>query len=398
MTSIKVKFRSSPSAASGLIFYQITSRRATRLINTGYRVYADEWDERNSALKIRRRSVRMAEQQQIREKICRDVERLYRIVRKLDERGTSYGADDVVREYERMTAECSLFGYMHRIIEGKQRSNHRGTAATYLSALKSFRSFRNGADVMLDSITAELMEEYQAWLLARELLPNTTSFYARILRAVYNRAVDDDITEDRKPFRRVYTGIAKTAKRALPIAAIRKIRNMNLEFDSRLAYARDIFMMSFMLRGMSFVDMAYLRKTDLADGYVTYRRRKTGRRLVIKWTPEMQAILAKYPPNDSEYLLPIINRGNDTSSGYRNAAYRINRNLKKIARLAGLDMALTLYVARHSWASAARSKGVPVSVISEGMGHDSETTTQIYLASLDASVVDRANNLILHSI
>lgn len=63
-----------------------------------------------------------------------------------------------------------------------------------------------------------------------------------------------------------------------------------------------------------------------------------------------------------------------------------------------ISIPLTLYVARHSWASAAKAKGVPISVISEGMGHDSETTTQIYLASLDSSVVDKANSLILKSL
>ena len=61
-------------------------------------------------------------------------------------------------------------------------------------------------------------------------------------------------------------------------------------------------------------------------------------------------------------------------------------------------MPLTMYVARHSWASAAKAKGIPVSVISEGMGHDSESTTQIYLASLDTSIVDSANSIILNSL
>ena len=71
---------------------------------------------------------------------------------------------------------------------------------------------------------------------------------------------------------------------------------------------------------------------------------------------------------------------------------------RQIAKMVGVQIPLTLYVARHSWASAAKAKGIPLSVISEGMGHDSEATTQIYLASLDTSVVDRANSLILKSL
>lgn len=121
--------------------------------------------------------------------------------------------------------------------------------------------------------------------------------------------------------------------------------------------------------------------------------------LTIRWTGEMQSTLAKYPENTSAFLLPIIRRPEvNELYAYRNAAYNVNRNLKKIASMAGISMPLTLYVARHSWASAARSKGVPVGVISEGMGHDSENTTRIYLASLDTSVVDRANAVVLRSL
>lgn len=200
----------------------------------------------------------------------------------------------------------------------------------------------------------------------------------------------------RNPFRKVYTGVDKTVKRALPLSAIKKIKALDLSLNASLDFARDMFLMSFYLRGMSFVDMAYLKKSDLQDGSVTYRRRKTGQQLIIAWEPEMQMILDKYPENSTDYLLPIItNSANNERSTYRSKGYNINRNLKRIAKMVSVAIPLTLYVARHSWASVAKAKGIPVSVISEGMGHDSEATTQIYLASLDASVVDRANNIIL---
>ena len=174
---------------------------------------------------------------------------------------------------------------------------------------------------------------------------------------------------------------------------------MDLSLNPTLDFARDMFMMSFYLRGMSFIDMTYLKKSDLRNGYVTYRRRKTGQQLTIEWTSEMQLVLDKYPENESDYLLPIIRTpGLNERCAYRNVGYKINRSLKLVARMLNLNFRLTMYVARHSWASAAKAKGIPISVISEGMGHDSETTTQIYLASLDTSVVDRANAMILKSL
>ena len=159
-----------------------------------------------------------------------------------------------------------------------------------------------------------------------------------------------------------------------------------------------MFLMSF-ISGDEFHRYGISEKTDLKNGYVTYRRRKTGQQLIIEWTKEMQVILNKYPENESDYLLPIIrNPGTNERCTYRNVGYNINYNLKTIASMVGVTIPLTLYVARHSWASAAKAKGIPLSVISEGMGHDSETTTQIYLASLDTSVVDKANSLILKSL
>lgn len=252
---------------------------------------------------------------------------------------------------------------------------------------------------MLDCITSKIMEDNEAWQKNRGVVPNTISFYTRILRAAYNRAVEDDIIENRNPFRHVYTGVDKTVKRALPLATIKKIKALNLSLSPALDYARDMFLMSFYLRVMSFIDMAYLKKPDLSNGYLTYRRRKTGQQLTIEWTKELQLILDKYPENESGYMLPIIrNSGVNELYAYRNTGYDINRNLTHIAGKVGIAIPLTLYVGRHSWASAAKTKGIPLSVISEGMVHDSETTTQIYLASIDTSVVDKANSIIISSL
>lgn len=252
---------------------------------------------------------------------------------------------------------------------------------------------------MLESLSRDIMESYESWQLHRGMAPNTVSFYTRILRAVYNRAVEDDLTENHYPFRKVYTGVEKTVKRALPMQTIRKIRGLDLSLNPKLDYARDMFILSFMLRGMSFIDMAFLRRSDLSNGYVTYRRRKTGQQLIIEWTPEMQQIVDKYPQNHAGYLLPIIRNPQSIAIyAYRNAGYAINRHLRRISEYLDLPIPLTMYVARHSWASAAKARGIPISVISEGMGHDSELTTQIYLSSLDTSVVDRANSLLLHDL
>lgn len=398
MASVKVKFRPSTLAFSkGTVYYQVIHERKSRQILTDYHLFSSEWDEVRSAVAIDRDGRRGEAVGSIGDGIRMDLDRMSRIIGKLNKKGLAYTADDVVDAYRRYYAECKLFGFMEGII-GSLRSNGRiRTSETYRAALNSFKAFRRNEDIMMDSIDSRMMEAYEAWQKGKGNSQNTVSFYNRIVRAVYNRAVENGIIENRYPFRHVYTGVDKTLKRALPLAVVRKIKALDLSLRPALDYARDMFMLSFMLRGMSFVDMAYLRKSDLSDGYVKYRRRKTGQLLVIEWTREMQMILDKYPENTGAYLLPVITKaGQNERRVYKNASDRINHNLKKIAGLVGMVAPLSLYVARHSWASIARSEGVSVSIISEGMGHDSEATTKIYLESLSTDRIDRVNSMLIH--
>ena len=400
MASIKVKFRPSTVVdREGTIYYQVIHERKVRQLLTKYRVYPYEWDDNRSMVRGNLKSDRDLFVGAIRERIRWDVERLTKIAHKFEGKGMVYTADDVIDEFNRYANEYSLFNFMQNIIVKLKQNGKTRTAETYIATLNSFKKFRNNEDIMLDCLTSECLEAYETWHHKRGIAPNTVSFYTRILRAVYNRAVEQDIIENRHPFKHVYTGVDKTVKRALPLLSIKKIKLLDLSLSPALDFARDMFLMSFYLRGMSFVDMAYLKKSDLKNGYVTYRRRKTGQQLTIEWTRDMQFILDKYPESESDFLLPIIKSSEiNERCAYRNVGYNINHNLKKVAKMVGITIPLTLYVARHSWASAAKAKGIPISVISEGMGHDSETTTQIYLASLDTSIVDKANSLILESI
>ena len=397
MASIKVKYRpSTASGREGCIYYQVIHRRIVRQVKTDYRIFDTEWDKRTSLVKIlpeigenRKRYLR-----EVAEHIDWDTRRLKAIVAQCDRQGRIYSADSIVEKFNGQTGEQLLFGFMQGIIGQLKQLGKVRTSETYTAALASFMKFREGQDILLCEIDGNTMMLYEAWLKGKGICPNTVSFYMRILRAVYNRAVDKEL---KLPFKHVYTGIGKTVKRAIPLKAIKRIKELDLTMKPHLDYARDIFLFSFYTRGMSFIDMAYLKKSDLKNGTITYRRRKTGQQLTVKWEKCMEDIIAKYGENTAtRYLLPIItNPCSDERTQYRNAICRINVALKEVAGLAGLNIPLTMHVARHCWASVAKSKNIPLSVISEGMGHDSEETTRIYLASLDTSVVDKANSLIL---
>lgn len=296
------------------------------------------------------------------------------------------------------TSRCCLMAYMKTVIGELSRNGQLRTAETYLSALRSFRKFRNSRDIRIDKVDGNLIRKYEHYLKHRKLTLNTISFYMRILRAVYNRAVAELMITDSHPFRGVYTGIGKTEKRALTAATMKSIRNLAPKSDA-MAFARDIFLLSFYTRGMSFIDLAHLKKTDLSNGILSYCRKKTGQRIRIRWEPCMQEIADRWPSHDSEYLLPIIKTGfGKERTRCRNTQCMINYHLKNIARQLNMKSNLTMYMARHTWASIAKSKNIPLAVISDSMGHLSPKTTQIYLASIDSSVIDRANKTVINSI
>lgn len=399
MASIKVKYRpSTASGKEGSIYYQIIHGRIVRQIKTEYRLFDTEWDKGTSSVRIMPEigESRKNYLREVAEHIDWDTRRLKAIVAQYDKQG-GYSADSIVEKYNRQVGEQSLFSFMQGIIGQLKQLGKVRTSETYTAALASFMKFREGQDILLCEIDSNTVMLYEAWLKSKGVCPNTTSFYMRILRAVYNRAVEKELTEQKHPFKHVYTGIGKTVKRAIPLKTIKHIKELDLILKPHLEYARDMFLFSFYTRGMSFIDMAYLKKSDLKNGTITYRRRKTGQQLTIKWEKCMEDIIAKYGTNTAtHYLLPIItNPYSDERTQYRNAICRINVALKEVAGLAGLNIPLTMHVARHCWASVAKSKNIPLSIISEGMGHDSEETTRIYLASLDTSVVDKANSLIL---
>lgn len=297
--------------------------------------------------------------------------------------------------------QCSFFELIqHRINQLKQAGCER-TSETYKSALSRFRRFRKDDDLPLSAITPDVMEQYQAYLRGCNLTMNTVSFHMRILRAVYYKGVKQGLTTDCQPFRDVYTGNPRTQKRALTIEMLKRIKRLTPATPQQ-AFARDMFMLSFYLRGMSFVDMAYLKRSDIQNSLLTYKRRKTGQMLAVKWEPPMQEIADRYSGSQSGqsvYLLPIIRQQNGKERNqYRNYQTSINKNLKEVARLAGIDMNLTMYCARHTWATVAREMQVPMNIISRAMGHTNERTTETYIRTIDASIVDRANEQILQMI
>lgn len=296
-----------------------------------------------------------------------------------------------------------------------------GTARNYACAARRFADYLKTLgrhEVAFSRLKPQLLCGFEEWLKKEGVGHNTSSAYLRSLHAVFMKAAAEGLAAG-DPFAGTYRGVAKTVKRAITPEAMRQIADFDIraavhsqrqaadmttdgiQFQQKvekLTFARDMFLFCFCARGMTFVDAAYLRKSDLSSGIISYCRRKTGQRLMVKVEDDMQAIIDRYP-TETDYLFPILPAGDDGQATYRSylsASAYYNRALGELGDLLGLK--LTSYVGRHSWATIAHQSDVPLPVISQAMGHDSLRTTEIYLKSLSSTRIDQANHKLLQSL
>ena len=402
MATVKVKFRASlVPGKEGTLYYHLIHQRRQHWISTAYHVFPGEWNDKKSAIIVSNRNNRQAHLQLIQSQIDWEMKQMQRVIRDKDAEGIPYTIDDIAREIQQLPQSQSVFAFFRLQIDKKEQMQCFGTKSNYVSAANRFMEFRHHEDLTFSQMTSEMMEMYQAWLWNRGVGQNTVAFYLRTLRTLYNKAVEAGQAPPNDIFAHVQTANVRTAKRAISVKDIRKIENLDLPTGSSLDKARDLFLISFYLRGMAFVDMAFLKKTDLKGSMINYNRRKTHQNLNIEWMKPMQAIIDKYAEQtkESPYLLPILT-GKESSpyTAYRKIEHNTNYNLKRIGEMIGLKIPLTTYVARHTLASVALHMNIPIATISEGMEHNSYKTTQIYVESIDVAITNEANKKIIQQV
>jgi len=397
MATVKIIYRANiPASSPGTIYFRIIHKRRIKQIHTGHRIYIQEWDEAHENVNLQGDGTRIEYLKRVEKSIRDNRSRIFQIIQMLDKEKVEYCVDDIVERYNSPDTVAGFISYCQTEIDKCRKSGRTSAADHYQSALNSFIRFYGDGELPFEQIDSGLITRYESAMKNAGLCLNSVSYYLRKLRGLYNQSVEAGLTDDRQPFRHVYTGVAKTAKRAVSLDTVRSLKALNLIDRPVDAFARDIFLFSLYMCGMAPVDIAYLQKKDLKNGFVCYHRRKTSQLLKVRWTAEMNVIVSRHGNSESLYMLPLIkSAGTEARRQYLSATHLINRHLKKLGKEIGLTEPLTLYVARHTWASIAFNNNVPVSVISQGLGHDSEKTTRIYLATLDTSTLDKANEKII---
>lgn len=292
----------------------------------------------------------------------------------------------------------NLMDFMKQIIANLLKEGRYGTAHVYQSTYNRISDFIGNNSITFEQLNPAWLKAFQNYLLSRQLQWNSISTYMRMLRAIYFRAVDDGLAPARfRLFHGVYTGTRVTVKRAIDINVLRQLQEP-FPPNTRLEKTRMLFLLLFMLRGIPFVDIVFLRRCDLAGNILTYRRRKTGTWLTVRVEPEAMKLIQALQSSDpnSPYIFPFINHSKSHEySQYQHALRKFNQSLKKISDMLGKQVSLSSYSARHSWATIANFHNYQQELISNAMGHSSVKVTETYFLQYTEDKIHTMNRELL---
>lgn len=307
--------------------------------------------------------------------------------------------DKILRQHTKL----SFFQYGEQQVQDLLKANRIGTARSYSGVLRVLKKYNGGKDLFFEQITFSFLTKFETNHRSNGNGTNGLAVYMRTIRAIYNKAIKEGFVEkELYPFNDYKIKTAPTKKRALDWDLLKEIISLELKQDHICFNARNYFLASYMMYGMNFTDMAFLLKSDIVNGRIMYRRKKTSKLYDIKVTEGLQTILNHYINKNAEspYVFPIVKRENSLNQekDIQWARKRYNKKLKKLAELCGIDSNLTSYVSRHSFATQAMHKSIPLNAISSMLGHSSLKTTEIYLKSLPSNVLDDYNLTILKNL
>lgn len=345
---------------------------------------------------------------------------------------------EIMDQKEMLVEVTYLAPYMEKVMKKLEEDKKHPAVHTYRSTLNSFMEFagegedekevKDGIEKMPDAgkekatkgkkVTEEVvipvtlvfttgkLKEYETWLRNRDASWNTVSTYMRVLKAVYNRLVEEKVLDyEAKLFNDVYTKVESQTKRSLTEEQMNTLLCADMEvLSEEMQRVFAYFLLMFLFRGMPFIDLAYLRKQDIKGNCITYCRHKTGCKMVVRIPKEAIELFEVYRNNetDSGYLFPILDdtlkKEKEVYACYQKALRDFNCKLGKLAALLLPGVGISSYTARHTWATLAFYSGIPIGIISKALGHSSIKVTETYLKPFENEKVDEANDELIIAI
>lgn len=391
--------RYTKSDGTQAIKIRYTIDRESIEVSTGFTIHPKDWSSQKLEIKPTCKSIKNVNRanNMIRAMRMKCEDKIMQIVETGEIKNLSN--KEVVHFLKDKKEGLGVLEYCMQIVQALNASQRVGNARVYKTLYNSLSTFLSGKDISLEKVNHKWLVSYETWYLSKGNSINGLSVHMRTLRALINRAIKEKlIPSDSYAFENYVIKREKTKKRAISNDDILKIKEYIPETKQK-SRAKDYFLMSYYLMGASFIDLAFLKISDIVNGRIEYKRKKTGQRHSIKISPALQQILDKYLAGKSEndFILNVINSDNyfKQHEQAREELKRYNKRLKEIGMKCGIQQTLTSYVARHSFATIAKFKDVPIPVISQALGHEDTKTTQIYLAQFGDETMDKFNEMII---
>lgn len=428
MASFKILFRPSTRREKrGSLLIRIIHNRKIKHLTTEFKLFPEEWKRLERYLTNPERFPPPLGLEKIASELCIMTGHLEVLERGLMEQTNGiYSVEDIVSAFYLRSQGDNLGTFVRTITKELRRAGQERTARAYTTTFSKVVAFAKGKNIKFQAINSYFVKAFENELRQEGLMINTISFYLRNLRAIYNKGLLCGLAPAHggNPFKYVRINTQNTKKRALTLDEMRQLHNLDFSdllredpgketriipalsqegeaLRKSLYHAWRLFLFSFHARGMSFVDMAYLRKENLRGNSICYYRKKTGSYIEVRVNPEMQQIINSFREDvkKTKYLFPIIqSMSKPERQQYESALRQQNARLKLLGELAGLNHPISTHVARHSWATIAKRQNLPLGIISEGLGHSDIRTTSIYLDSFERHVLDRATDRVSASL
>ncbi len=378
---------------------RIVHNRSSKHISLGYCILEKDWDEKGQKVKSSCKQIENVNR--FNALLNKEKQKALDVITRLQSEGRleTLSFEEIKKMIVGKETELMTLAFGEEMIAQLHEGQKHGNARVYDTMVRSIRTYAKGKDFPMRQITYSWLKKYEAWYLSKGNSLNGLSVSLRTLRALFNQAIKQKkISAEYYPFKDYTIQNEKTRKRAISKTDVDKIKEF-VATTKRQERTKDYFLMSFYLMGASFVDLAFLKVKNIIGGRLEYKRKKTGQLHSITISPALQELLNKYMDGKAkeDFILNVIKSDEPKEQlvNVRDELRRYNKTLKIIGKACGIEAEITSYVSRHSYATIAKRKGVPIAVISEAMGHTSEEVTQIYLDSFDNEVLDNYHNMII---
>ncbi|WP_207425709.1 site-specific integrase [Pedobacter sp. SYSU D00535] len=306
-----------------------------------------------------------------------------------------------------------VFSLFDDYIKSLSLENRHGNAAIYSTSSNSIRNFLNDQrrkKLNFEDITPQWLAEYEKWFVGNGNSMTSAGIYLRSLRTILNIAIERGLLpRDLYPFgkRKYQIPAGRKVKKSLTLTEIKQIVDYVPVTEAEERW-RDLWMFCYLCNGANIKDVCKLKYKNVTKTSLTFIRSKTERStkqdlkpIVVMLLPQIKKIINKWgveAAGPETYVFGIITTEDSTIRQFKKiqqANKTLNKYMKRIGEELGIDIKLTTYAARHSFATTLKRAGAPTAFISESLGHQNEKTTDSYLGSFENSVKETYQKMLL---